>query len=86
MPKKIKLGDHVKDSYTGFEGTAIGKSKWLYGCTRILIEPTKLLEDGKVADSVWFDEQRVVLVRQQERKISEQSKATTGGPQNDPVR
>ena len=90
MPKKpnttkIQLGDRVKDMYTGFEGTAVGKSKWLYGCSRILVEPTELFE-GKVRESTWFDEQRVMLVSKQDLKFSEQNKATTGGPQRDPVR
>lgn len=85
MAKKIKLGDRVKDMYTGFEGTATAKSKWLYGCARFLIEPTKL-QEGKVGDSVWFDEQRVVLVKSQDLKVSEQNTSTTGGPQKDPVR
>jgi hypothetical protein len=49
------------------------------------VEPTELHE-GKVADAVWFDEQRVELVESRHVKVSPQNKAKTGGPQKDPVR
>ena len=81
----IKLGSRVKDIYTGFEGTATGRTEWLYGCTRIAIEPTELHE-GKPIESVWFDEQRVVEVEAQAPIVSPTNSATSGGPQKDPRR
>jgi hypothetical protein len=59
----ILLGDLVRDVYTGFQGTALARTDWLYGCTRILVEPTKLTKEGAVAASVEFDEQRLVVVK-----------------------
>jgi len=81
----IKLGSRVKDTYTGFLGTAVGRTEWLYGCTRIAIEPTEL-HDGKPIDMVWFDEQRVEMVKPSMPKISKQNSALSGGPQKDPRR
>jgi len=37
--KKIKLGDKVKDTITGIQGIAIGRTTWLTGCDRITIQP-----------------------------------------------
>jgi hypothetical protein len=59
----ILLGDTVRDVYTGFQGTALARTDWLYGCTRILVEPTKLTKEGAVAANVEFDEQRLVGVK-----------------------
>jgi len=59
----ILLGDTVRDVYTGFQGTALARTDWLYGCTRILVEPTKLTKEGGVAANVEFDEQRLVIVK-----------------------
>lgn len=81
----VKLGSRVKDMYTGFAGIAIGRTDWLYGCSRIMIEPTELRE-GKPVDSVWFDEQRVELVEEEPVKVSKQNSAKSGGPQKDPQR
>lgn len=82
----IKLGSRVRDIYTGFEGIAIGRTDWLYGCSRIAIESTTLDKDGKVMDAQWFDEQRIEVVKKKQPIMSKDSKSTTGGPQNDPVR
>ncbi len=93
----IKLGNKVRDSLTGFEGIAIGRTEWMYGCTRIGIDPVGL-HDGKPIDTQWFDEQRVELVEDAEPAVSKESKAEfrlddgpsprrmTGGPQADPSR
>jgi hypothetical protein len=59
----ILLGDTVRDVYTGFQGTALARTDWLYGCTRIMVEPTELTKEGAVAPSAEFDEQRLVVVK-----------------------
>lgn len=82
----IKLGSVVRDNLTGFTGVATGRAEYLYGCTRVLIEP-KELKEGKPMDSVWFDEQRIETI-QGERPFgfhSSESSAKSGGPQNDPI-
>jgi hypothetical protein len=80
----IKLGSIVKDIYTGFEGIAIGYCTHLYGCAQVGIEPTDLDKDGKVQETTWFDEQRVVVTKKQAPVISEGSTATIGGPHDVP--
>ena len=82
----IKLGSLVRDMYTGFEGVANSRTEWLYGCTRIGIEPIKLDKDGKKQDAEVFDEQRVEMVKPEAPKMSHASTATTGGPHPAPPR
>lgn len=82
----IKLGSRVKDNYTGFEGIAGAHAKYLYGCNQFLIEPTHLDKDGDIMKGVWFDEQRVVLVKKEKPRVSKQNSAVSGGPQNTPTR
>ncbi len=59
----VKLGSKVKDSITGFEGIAIARSEWMYGCTRIVVE-SQTLKDGKPIDGQWFDEQRIETIQE----------------------
>lgn len=80
----MKLGDKVKDSYTGFTGTATARTEWLYGCARITIEPEEL-KDGKPIEPETFDEQRVEVVESRDPHQSSDAVAITGGPQDDPM-
>ena len=82
----ITLGHRVRDSITGFEGIATARVTYMYGCARILIEPTRLDSDGKRLEDVYFDEQRVEHVEDREISVSPQNSATSGGPQRDPPR
>lgn len=84
----IKLGDEVKDSYTGFKGIAVARTDWLYGCARIGIKPSKLDKDGKTFDIDWFDEPQVELVKSRKPKQAKAAPKTSkpGGPQRDPRR
>ena len=68
----IKLGDRVKDSITGYEGIAIARSEYLYGCVSIQVQLQEI-KDGKL-QSVWLDEQR----------LTGTPAATSGGPQPTP--
>ena len=87
--KTIELGDRVKDVVTGFEGIVIGVHEWLHGCTTMTVRPTEL-HDGKLIDSVSFDEPQLKL----KKKAVVPSKMTiepvkarrTGGPHDEPKR
>ena len=57
----VKLGSRVKDSITGFTGIAVGYSRWMYGCNRIVVEGESL-KDGKPLGNEWFDEQRIQTI------------------------
>jgi len=82
----IQLGSKVRDTVSGFTGIASGRSEFMYGCARILIEPDKLDKDGKTMEAGWFDEQRVEVIQELKPKVSKASAATSGGPQKDATR
>ena len=69
------LGDHVKDSITGFSGIAIARTEWINGCSRIHVQPVKL-KDGSTIEPEAFDEPQIVLVK----KKTVKRKTDTGGP------
>lgn len=54
------FGHKVKDKITGFTGIATGFVQYISGCNQILICPG-LDKDGKLAESHWFDEQRLLV-------------------------
>ena len=78
-------GNLVRDTVTGFTGIATGRAEYMYGCNRIQVEP-KELKDGAPIESCWFDEQRIEVVKADTPKVSKDSRAMSGGPQNDPMR
>jgi hypothetical protein len=57
----VELGQRVKDTITGFEGIAIARTEWLYGCVRVTVQPQSM-HDGKPIDSSTFDEPQLVGV------------------------
>lgn len=63
----IELGRVVKDIVTGFEGVAVARSTWLFGCVRVGIEPRTLQDKGKAPDAIWVDEQRVEYVETEKK-------------------
>lgn len=70
----VKLGTVVTDAVSGFSGVATGRTEYLYGCIRIMVEPQGL-HDGKPIEAQWFDEQR----------LTQKSPAKIGGPTAPPV-
>ena len=52
----VKLGDKVQDSISGFEGVAVSRTEYLYGCVRVGVEGKK-----KPGESYYFDEQRLTV-------------------------
>jgi len=76
----VTLGDRVRDAISGYEGIATGHAAYLYGCSQILICPEHPTKEGGVRESLWFDEQRVALVkRSQAPQLAPHVEA--GGPQ-----
>jgi len=69
----IKLGIRVKDSITGYEGVAIARTDWLYGCVRITIQGD-LDKDGQVPDNVTFDEDQLTAIPNAVKKANEKKK------------
>ena len=81
----INLGDRVKDIITGFEGIAVARTEWMFGCVRVSVQPEKLKE-GKQPESQVFDEPQLEIVK---RKVIEhipakpKPEARTYGPRDD---
>lgn len=77
------LGARVKDTITGFEGIATGRSEFLNGCVSICIAASELSKDGEPKIE-WFDEQRLEVIDPAAFKPNRLSTATAGGPQPTP--
>jgi len=69
----VQLGTKVRDNITGFEGIAVSRTEYLFGCVRVCVEP-QALHDGKPIDSQFFDEQRLEAI----------ATAVSGGPGDAP--
>lgn len=81
----IQLGSTVRCKITGFEGIAIGRTEWIYGCTRISVQ-ARQMQDGKPIDPQTFDEQQMEVIEVNPPAISPDSSATSGGPRDIPRR
>lgn len=84
----VELGDRIKDTITGFEGIAIGVTKWLNDCERWGIQSVALRENIPV-ETQWFDVNQLVLVEKgavKPRSIATAKSEPSGGPMSDPPR
>ena len=77
---KAVLGKTYKDSISGFEGVAVARAEYLYGCVRVMIAPTKLKPDGDFLPDGWFDEPQLVLVRAAKTSGRKKKADGPGGP------
>ena len=59
---KIELGARVKDQLTGFKGIVTARAEYLTGCRQYAVRPEKMTKEGKIRDSLWFDEDRLRVV------------------------
>ena len=57
----IKLGTKVRDRVTGFTGIVDNKAVFLYGCTRVCIQPP-VKEDGTIPESYMIDEPQLEVL------------------------
>lgn len=64
---KIKVGDEVRDTITGFSGVVVCRSEWMFGCVRITVQPREL-KDGKPVDYVSFDEDQLEVLSASKQK------------------
>lgn len=82
----IELGSKCRDKLTGFAGIAVARTQWLYGCERYTIQPEKLDKDGKVLDTVTFDEPQLEVVGAPSAKAQRKAASEPGGPRPAPSR
>jgi len=74
---KINLGDKVKDCVTGFKGIAVGRTTWLHGCDRIIVQPEGVNKEGKTYENQSFDEPQLELISKKKKK---EGRHLAGGP------
>ncbi len=55
------LGLKMKDKITGFEGIAIARTDYLYGCNQYHIKP-QVVKDGATSSAVSFDYLQLEIV------------------------
>ena len=73
---EIKLGDKVKDIYTGFVGIAVARTEFINGCVQYSVAG-KVGKDNKYPEEMGIDESSLKVVTRKKTKIV---KKDTGGP------
>lgn len=76
MAERVKLGDMVQDTVTGFRGIAVARYEFLHGCTRIAVIP-KWKNGEKAPESATFDEPQLKVLKAGVAPIGARD---TGGP------
>jgi len=83
----ISLGSLVCDNITGFEGIAVSRTEYLFGCARMGVQPEGLTQNNKPFDEEYFDEHRLELLEDRSPKVAKhmtQEIKPPGGPGNVP--
>lgn len=63
----VKLGDKVRDSWSGFEGRVISTHHYLHGCIRISVQPY-VGTDNVFNEAVTFDEPQLEILEPAEKE------------------
>lgn len=79
---KINLGERVRDPISGGEGTVVGRTEWLHGCIRLVIQPEGL-KDGVPFETFTVDEPQVERVK---ARAAERGDGGPAGPRDDAQR
>ena len=58
---KIELGKKYEDSISGFVGTAVARTTYLYSCPRVLLVSEKVTKDANPNEN-WFDGGRLQIL------------------------
>jgi hypothetical protein len=57
----VNVGDRVKDKVTGFEGTVMSRTTYLFGCVRLSVQ-ADVDAEGKMGGSEPFDEPALTVL------------------------
>ncbi len=57
----VELGQKVKDTLSGVKGTVVGRTEFLFGCVRVMIQPMGE-KDGIPFDAFFVDEPQVEVI------------------------
>ena len=83
----VDFGDQVEDTITGFKGTVIAITQWMYGCRRITVQPKGLNKDGEIYGHEQFDEPQLKVTKAAKIPAAvKKTRAATGGPRPAPRR
>ena len=83
---KFALGDSVKDIISGFAGIVDGRTEWLNGCRRYIVQPRGLKkEDGLPLTNATFDEEQLQSFGKGIKAVK-MATASVGGPRQTPAR
>ena len=83
-PFDFELGDKVKETLTGIEGTVMVRSEYWTGCQHYGIETGKLKKDtSEPSDYIWFDGTRLEKIGHN-KKISKAVERRVSGPHAHP--
>lgn len=82
----VNLGDRVKDKISGMIGIAIGRTEWMFGCLRIVVQ-AEALHDGKAIDPTTFDEPQLEILQRGVLAVeARQKREAPAGPRPPEVR
>jgi len=82
-PQAFNLGDRVRDIVTGFKGLATAYHIELSGTSLYEVTPEELSKEGVPLKSSFFESGRLALVVPLPLKVSKDTNAGNGGPQDD---
>lgn len=81
---EIELGSKIKDKISGVEGIATSACFFLYGCTRIALQPVST--DGKHIEAFYVDEPQLELVDKPTKATKGKPNSKRHGARNDATR
>jgi len=67
--KKVNLGDEVLDPISGYKGTALGITMWLYGCERITVQMKGTDSEGNLYPTQSFDEPQLKVTKKAKKIV-----------------
>jgi hypothetical protein len=76
---KFTNGDKVKEKITGFTGIITGTAFYITGCNQYLVIP-KSPKPHESPDGVWYDEERLDLIRKQDVNLKDTPRKKENGP------
>lgn len=78
MNKKIKLGDKVKDTITGFIGVAVARIEYINGCIQYNVA-AKVGKGNKFPDDISIDQGSLIVIKPKDKPKKKKRKGP-GGP------
>lgn len=76
----VQLGDKVRDKVSMIEGIVVGRTLWLHGCPRLIIQPVGKNKNGGPIDTFSIDEPSALVLK---AKTVKEGDHKTGGPRTE---